>query len=66
MSLKKICLLVADNGGAPEMELKSVNAKSFLKCVVGVPRLEMSPSGLVRYLDRRHSDSDPGFDEAIK
>ena len=33
MSLKKICLLVADNGGAPVMELKSVKAKSFLECL---------------------------------
>ncbi len=33
MSLKKICLLVADNGGAPVIELKSDKAKSFLECL---------------------------------
>ena len=34
--MKKICLLVADNGGAPVMELKRVTAKSFLECLAGL------------------------------
>ena len=33
MSLTKIRLLIADNGGAPVIELKSVKAKSFLECL---------------------------------
>ena len=31
--MTKIRLLMADNGGAPVMELKSVKAKSFLECL---------------------------------
>ena len=35
MSLTKIRLLTADNGGAPEMELKIPKAASFLEGVAG-------------------------------